>query len=64
MSIQRQFKDAVHPSDITLDEGVLLTSVARKAIEHYVKYREIIKLSENIPSKLLKPGMAFVTIDK
>jgi uncharacterized protein (TIGR00296 family) len=64
MNIQRQFKDVVHPSDITLDEGVLLTSVARKAIEHYVKYGEIIKLSEDVPSKLLKPGMAFVTIDK
>lgn len=64
MDVYSRFKDAITPSEISLDEGILLTLTARKAIENYIKYNQKIKPSENTPSKLFRPGMAFVTIDE
>ncbi|MCS7111375.1 MAG: TIGR00296 family protein [Ignisphaera sp.] len=64
MNAPHRFKDVISPSEISLDDGIILTSIARRAIEHYVKYGQTIDLPEGVPSKLLRPGMAFVTIDR
>jgi len=59
-----KFKDVISPSEISLDDGILLVQTARKAIEYYIKHNKTINPPEETPSKLLKPGMAFVTIDR
>jgi len=51
------------PFDLTLDEGKLLVSLARKAIETYLKTGEIIKPPENVPEKLREKCGVFVTIN-
>lgn len=64
VSTSHKLRDVVNPSEISLEEGILLTSIARRAIEHYVRYGKTIDLPEGVPSKLFRPGMAFVTIDR
>jgi len=51
------------PFDLTLEEGKLLVSLARKAIETYLKTGEIIKPPENVPEKLREKCGVFVTIN-
>lgn len=48
---------------MTDEEGELLVRLARESVEHYIRYRSIMPLPEGIPEKLLRPGMAFVTIE-
>ncbi len=64
MNTSHRFKDVISPSEISLDDGILLTLMARRAIEQYVKYSQRIEPSKDIPPKLFRPGMAFVTIDR
>lgn len=53
----------IHPSELSLDEGVFLVKLARLSIEEYLKTGVKIK-PQNIPStRLLKPGMVFTTIE-
>jgi len=49
--------------DLTLEEGKLLVSLARKAVETYLKTRETIKPPSNIPEKLKEKCGVFVTIN-
>ena len=49
--------------DLTLEEGKLLVSLARKAVETYLKTRETIRPPENIPEKLREKYGVFVTIN-
>ncbi len=57
-------EEVVDPSTITLEEGTYLVKLAREAIETFVTSRKRIDIPEDIPSKFLKPGLAFVTIEK
>lgn len=54
----------VEPSEITFEEGVYLVKLARKAIERYINGGIVIELSNDVPEKLRRNGMAFVTIEK
>ena len=51
------------PFDLTLEEGKLLVSLARKAVETYLKTGETIKPPEDIPEKLKEKCGVFVTIN-
>lgn len=53
----------VEPSEITLDEGIFLVKLARKAIETYITEGIIIEPPDDTPEKLRRPGMAFVTLE-
>lgn len=49
--------------ELDIDEGKFLVTLARKAVEEYLKTRRKTKVLENIPEKLLKPCGVFVTIN-
>jgi uncharacterized protein (TIGR00296 family) len=53
----------VHPSEISLDEGVFLVKLARKAIEKIVVDGETLKPPPDAPEKFKRPGMTFTTIE-
>ncbi len=52
----------IHPSELTLEEGVYLVKLARQAIEEYLKTGRKIKPSSPNP-KLSKKGMTFTTLE-
>ncbi len=54
----------VDPEELTDDEGQFLVKIARKSVEYYFNTREKLPTPKDISSKLLRPGMAFVTIEK
>jgi len=56
--------DVVHPSEIDDKDGELLVKLARQAIELYVKTGKKIDIPSDVMPKLMKRGMAFVTIEK
>lgn len=56
-------KEPVHPRELSFEEGVFLVKLARKAVEEFLKKGIKIKPPENIPSRLLRPGMTFTTIE-
>jgi hypothetical protein len=51
------------PFDLTLEEGKLLVSTARKAVETYLKIGKTIKPPENLPEKFREKCGVFVTIN-
>ena len=53
----------LHPSELTLEEGVYLVKLARRAIEEYLKNRVKIKPTDIPGDKLLRPGMTFTTLE-
>jgi len=53
----------LHPSELTLEEGVYLVRLARRAIEEYLKSGVRIKPTDIPSEKLLKPGMTFTTLE-
>lgn len=53
----------VHPSEITLEEGVYLVGLARKAIEKYLETGKRIEPGEVPSERLLRPGMTFTTLE-
>ncbi len=58
-----QNKEYVHPRELTFNDGIFLVKLARKAVEEYLHRRRKIEPPPETPSKLLKNGMAFVTIE-
>jgi len=56
-------KEYVHPREITFEEGVFLVKLARKAVKEYLEKGKKMKPPQETPEKLLKKGMAFVTIE-
>lgn len=54
----------IEPGELALEEGAYLVKLARKAIERYINSGEVIELSIDIPEKLKRRGMAFVTIER
>lgn len=56
-------KKAVHPSELTLEEGVYLVRLARRAIEEYLRTGQRLKLSDIPSEKLTRPGMTFTTLE-
>uniref|UniRef100_A0A7C4BCW0 Protein ENV14_07620 n=1 Tax=Ignisphaera aggregans TaxID=334771 RepID=A0A7C4BCW0_9CREN len=49
---------------MSLDDGVYLVRLARRAIEEYISKNVKIEPDKGVDKKLLKNGMAFVTIDR
>ena len=60
---KESIKEFVHPREITFREGVFLVKLARKAVKEYLEKGKKIKPPPETPEKLLKKGMAFVTIE-
>lgn len=56
-------QNIIEPSEISIDEGIFLVRLARKAIETYVTESRKIGLPDDTPEKLKRKGMAFVTIE-
>jgi len=56
--------DVVSPSELDFEDGVYLVKLARKAIEAYVGNGVKIEPDKDVNAKLMKRGMAFVTVDK
>jgi len=50
-------------SNLTLEEGKILVSLARLAISKYLESSEIIKPPQDIPEKLLRKSGVFVTLN-
>jgi uncharacterized protein (TIGR00296 family) len=55
--------DYIHPSELTLEDGVYLVKLARQAIEKYLKTSERLKPVDVSNPKLLKKGMTFTTLE-
>jgi uncharacterized protein (TIGR00296 family) len=53
----------VHPSELTIEEGVYLVRLARRSIEEYFEKGERIKPSDVPSEKLLRKGMVFTTLE-
>ena len=53
----------VHPSELTIEEGVYLVRLARSSIEEYFEKGERIKPSDVPSKKLLRKGMVFTTLE-
>ncbi|MBX5327855.1 MAG: TIGR00296 family protein [Candidatus Bathyarchaeota archaeon] len=51
------------PFELSLDEGEFLVTLARKAVEEYLKSRRQISPPKNIDDKLMQPCGVFVTIN-
>ncbi|MEB2837069.1 MAG: AmmeMemoRadiSam system protein A [Desulfurococcales archaeon] len=54
----------VDPEEVTHEEGALLVRLARESVEYWFKHREKMPLPRGLPEKLLRPGAAFVTIER
>lgn len=54
----------LEPKELSIDEGVFLVRLARKAVESYLREGEVVKPPPDTPTKLLLKGMSFVTIRK
>lgn len=48
---------------LTNEEGVFLVDLARKAVDHYLRTRETLKVPEGLHGKFLRPCGVFVTIN-
>lgn len=53
----------VHPRELTLEEGVYIVRLARRAVEEYLKTGRKIKPMDIPSEKLLRPGMTFTTLE-
>jgi uncharacterized protein (TIGR00296 family) len=53
----------VHPSELTIEEGIYLVRLARRSIEEYFEKGRRIKLSDVPSEKLLRKGMVFTTLE-
>jgi len=56
-------EEVVQPEELSFEEGVYLVRLARRAIEEYVEKRTRLSLPSDVPPKLVRKGMAFVTIE-
>ncbi|MEM0377826.1 MAG: TIGR00296 family protein [Thermosphaera sp.] len=53
----------IHPDELTLEDGIFLVKLARKAIEKIVLEGETLQPPTYAPDKLRRPGMTFTTIE-
>ena len=54
----------IHPQELEYEDGAFLVKIARRAIELYLTMQRILEPPSDTPEKLMKNGMAFVTIEK
>jgi len=57
-------KEPIHPSELSLDDGVFLVKLARRAVEEKILNDKVIEPPNNTPKHLFKPGMTFTTIEQ
>ena len=53
----------VHPRELSLEEGVYLVKLARRAIEEYLKNQKRVKPTDVPSERILRPGMTFTTLE-
>ncbi len=56
-------EEVLNPEELSFEEGVFLVRLARRAIEEYVKNRRKVAPPPETPGRLMRKGMAFVTIE-
>ncbi|MDK6029292.1 TIGR00296 family protein [Ignisphaera sp. 4213-co] len=56
--------DVILPSELSIEDGVYLVRLARKAIEEYIKKGIKMEPDKLIDKKFMRRGMAFVTIER
>ncbi len=54
----------VNPYELTVEHGVFLVKLARRAVEERIAHGRIIEPPEDTPEIMRRPGMVFVTIEK
>lgn len=63
-SMEASSKRILSPSELTLQDGATLVRLARRAIEEFARAGKVVELPHDIDPKLMRPGMAFVTIER
>jgi len=58
------YSNIISLSELTLSDGTYLVQLARRAIEEYITKNIKIEPGKEVDKKLLKNGMAFVTVDR
>jgi len=53
----------VDPEELSFEEGEILVRLSRKSVEYYFEHGRVMPVPEGLPPRLLRPGMAFVTIE-
>ncbi len=61
--MQSSYENPIEPHELTDEEGAYLVKLARKSVETYLKEGKKPGRPKDAPSKLLRPGAAFVTIE-
>ena len=54
--------EQVRPEELSFEEGEFLVRVARRAVEYYFETGRVMEPPSDTPSRLRRPGAAFVTI--
>lgn len=54
--------EAVHPRELSAEEGEFLVRLARRAVEEYARSRRVVEPPDNTPGRLMRRGMSFVTL--
>lgn len=56
--------EPVRPEDLALEDGALLVRIARESVRGYLEFWREPELGGGVPEKLMRPGAAFVTIER
>lgn len=56
--------NVIHPSELSLEDGIYLVRLARRAIEDYLSTGRRLKPTDVPSDKLARPGMSFTTLEK
>ena len=64
LRIRRVEGDPVKPGELDDSDGAFLVKLARSSVEYYLDKGVLMDLPGNLPPKLLRPGAAFVTIER
>ncbi|MCE4611216.1 MAG: TIGR00296 family protein [Desulfurococcales archaeon] len=64
LRIGRVKGEPIKPGELSDGDGEFLVRLARKSVEYYLDKGRLMGLPEDVPPKLLRPGAAFVTIER
>ncbi len=54
----------IHPREISLEDGIFLVKLARRAVEEKIVNNKEVKPPPNTPEYMYRPGMVFTTIER
>jgi len=53
----------IHPRELSVEDGIFLVKLARKALEKKILEDVVVEPPENTPKHLFRPGMTFTTLE-